>query len=154
MPWTSFCCSAVILTSVCVHFMITSKHYPVVLVWVTIAVMGRHDQKQLGEEKLCLAYTSTALFTSKENQTGTQVRQEPGGRSWCRVHGGVLPSCLLSWLAQPAFLTNHLSWGGPHPKMDWLFVYQLLIKKMAYGLSYSLILLQLPTLLYPKLTQN
>jgi hypothetical protein len=61
--------------------MITSKHYPVVLVWVTIAVMGRHDQKQLGEEKLCLAYTSTALFTSKENQTGTQVRQEPGGRS-------------------------------------------------------------------------
>ena len=37
-------------------------------------------EKQVGEETVNLAFTSTLLF-SKEVRTGTQAGQEPGGRS-------------------------------------------------------------------------
>jgi hypothetical protein len=33
-----------------------------------------------------LAHTSTSLIMLKEIKTGTQARQEPGGKSWCRGH--------------------------------------------------------------------
>jgi hypothetical protein len=39
-----------------------------VLVRVTIAVMKHHDQKQLGEERVNSAHSSTSLFIIKGNQ--------------------------------------------------------------------------------------
>jgi hypothetical protein len=52
-----------------------------VLVRVSIAVLKCQDQKQLGEERVYLAHTSTSLIMLKEIKTGTQARQEPGGKS-------------------------------------------------------------------------
>jgi hypothetical protein len=49
-------------------------------VGVSITVMRHHEQKQLEEKKLHLAYTSTSLVIP-EVRTGTQTGQEPGGRS-------------------------------------------------------------------------
>ena len=37
-----------------------------VLVWVTVAVMKHHNQKQDGKERVYLAYTSTSQFIIKE----------------------------------------------------------------------------------------
>ena len=47
---------------------------------------------------LTLPHYSLSL---KEGRTGTQTGQEPGGRSWCRGHGGVLLTGLLpmAWWA-------------------------------------------------------
>jgi hypothetical protein len=39
----------------------------------------------------------------RDTRTGSQT-QEPGGKSLCGGHGGVLLTGLFSWLAQPAFL--------------------------------------------------
>lgn len=48
-----------------------------VLVRLIIAAVKHHDQEQL-EERVSLAYRYIAL---KEVRTGTQLGQEPGGRS-------------------------------------------------------------------------
>jgi hypothetical protein len=93
-----------------------------VLVRVTIAVMKHHDQKQLGEERVYMAYQCSSL---KEVRTGTQARQEPGGRSWCRGHGGVLltelaPHGLLRLLSYKTWdhqlrASTTQQWVGPFP---------------------------------------
>jgi hypothetical protein len=44
-------------------------------------------KKQLGEERVYSAYTSTLLFTIKGSQAGNSSGQEPGDRSWCSGHG-------------------------------------------------------------------
>ena len=41
-----------------------------------MAVMKHHDQKQLGEERVYWAFTSTTLFI-EEVRTGTHMWQEP-----------------------------------------------------------------------------
>jgi hypothetical protein len=51
---------------------------PFVLVRVTIAMMKHHDQKQLGEEKVYLAYTSTLLSIIE----GSQDRNSNRPRTW------------------------------------------------------------------------
>jgi hypothetical protein len=38
-------------------------------------------KKQVGEERVYLAYTSILLFILKEVRTGIQTGQEPGSRS-------------------------------------------------------------------------
>ena len=58
-----------------------------VLLGVSDAVMEHHDQKQLGKERVYLAYPSTSLFVTEggqdrnSNRTGTW-RQELMQRSW------------------------------------------------------------------------
>jgi hypothetical protein len=44
-------------------------------------------EKQVGEERVYLAYTSTLLFITKGSQDWNSSRS--GSRSWCRGHGGM-----------------------------------------------------------------
>jgi hypothetical protein len=68
---------------------------------VTIVSMKHHNQKgQNGLIQLTLLHHSSRL---KEVGTDTQTWLEPGGRSSCRAHGGVLLTDLPPWLGQPAF---------------------------------------------------
>jgi hypothetical protein len=59
-------------------------------------------KKQVGEERVYLAYTSMLLFITKEVRTGTQAGQEAGADVET-MEGCSLLAC-LPWLAQPAFL--------------------------------------------------
>jgi hypothetical protein len=59
-------------------------------------------KKQVGEERVYSAYTSTLLFITKEVRTGTQAGQEAGADAEA-MEGCSLLAC-LTWLAQPAFL--------------------------------------------------
>lgn len=63
--------------------------WPAISVRVIIAMRKHHDQKQVGEERVYLAHTSTSLFIIMGGQ-------EPGGRSWLRSHGGMLLAGLLA----------------------------------------------------------
>jgi hypothetical protein len=51
-----------------------------VLFRATIVVRKHHNQKQLGEERIYVPY-STFCSSSKEVSIGTQTGQAPGGRS-------------------------------------------------------------------------
>jgi hypothetical protein len=59
-------------------------------------------KKQVGEERVYSAYTSTLLFITKEVRTGTQAGQEAGADAET-MEGCSLLAC-LPWLAQPARL--------------------------------------------------
>jgi hypothetical protein len=59
-------------------------------------------KKQVGEERVYLAYTSILLFITKEVRTGIQVDQETGADAQA-MEGCSLLAC-LPWLAQPALL--------------------------------------------------
>ena len=53
----------------------------IVLVRVTIAAMNHHDQKYLGEEKIFFFTLPQDCSSPQEVRRGTQVGQEPGGRT-------------------------------------------------------------------------
>jgi hypothetical protein len=57
-------------------------------------------KKQVGEERVYSAYTSTLLFTTKE-RTGIQAGQEAGADAEA-MEGCYLLAC-FPWLAQLAF---------------------------------------------------
>jgi hypothetical protein len=59
-------------------------------------------KKQVGEERVYLAYTSTLLFITKEVRTGTQAGQETGADAEAMEECSLL-AC-FHWLAQLAFL--------------------------------------------------
>jgi hypothetical protein len=59
-------------------------------------------KKQVGEERVYLAYTSILLFITKEVRTGTQAGQEAGADAEA-MEGCYLLAC-FPWLAQPALL--------------------------------------------------
>jgi hypothetical protein len=59
-------------------------------------------KKQVGEERVYLAYTSILLFITKEVRTGTQAGQEAGADAET-TEGCSLLACFF-WLAQPALL--------------------------------------------------
>jgi hypothetical protein len=59
-------------------------------------------KKQVGEERVYLAYTSMLLFITKEVGTGTQAGQEAGADAGA-MEGCCLLAC-LPWLAQPTLL--------------------------------------------------
>jgi hypothetical protein len=59
-------------------------------------------KKQVGEERVYLAYTSILLFITKEVRTGTQAGQKAGADAEA-MEGCSLLAC-LPWLAQPALL--------------------------------------------------
>jgi len=70
-------------------------------------------KKQVGEERVYSAYTSTLLFITTGSQDGNSpTGQEPGGRSSCRGAAYWLDPHGL--LALPAFLQN----PGP-PAQSW-----------------------------------
>jgi hypothetical protein len=59
-------------------------------------------KKQVGEERVYLAYTSMLLFITKEVRTGTQAGQGAGADAEAMVGCSLLT--YLPWLAQPALL--------------------------------------------------
>ena len=74
--------------------------------------------------------------SSKEGRGGTQTGQKPGGRSWCRGHGGVLLTGLLL-MACSAFLLIELRTTSPDMAssiVGWALPHQSLIKKCYIGL--------------------
>jgi hypothetical protein len=82
-----------------------------------------------GKERVYSVYTSTLLFITTGIQ-GMDSDQEPGGRSWCRSHGGVLLAGLLHMACSAPFLikprdgtTHH---GPALPQWS-------LVKKMPYS---------------------
>ena len=77
-------------------------------------------KKQVGEERICLAYTSILLLITKEVRTGTQAGLEAGADAEA-MEGYSLLAC-LPWLAQPALLQNQdyqprdgTTYKGPSP---------------------------------------
>ena len=73
-------------------------------------------EKKVGEEK---AYTSLSEGRG----------QEPGGRSWCRGHRGVLLTGLLPMTCSTCFLSFLIPGMSP-PTMGWTLFHQSLIKMM------------------------
>jgi hypothetical protein len=61
---------------------------------------------------------------------GTKAGQEPGSRSWCRGHGGVLLTGLLSLLLTEPKTTNP---GMALPTVDWVLPHQSLRKHPTTG---------------------
>jgi hypothetical protein len=59
-------------------------------------------KKQVGEERVCSAYTSILLSITKEVMTGTQAGHEAGADAEA-IEGCSLLTC-FSWLSQSAFL--------------------------------------------------
>jgi hypothetical protein len=59
-------------------------------------------KKQVGEERVCSAYTSILLFITEEIRTGTQASHEAGADAEA-IEGCSLLAC-FPWLAQPALL--------------------------------------------------
>jgi hypothetical protein len=59
-------------------------------------------KKQIGEERVYLAYISTLLFITKEVRTGTQAGQEAGADAEAMEVCSLL-AC-FHWLGQPALL--------------------------------------------------
>jgi hypothetical protein len=79
------------------------KHrYVGVLVRVSIPRQNITTKKQVGEERVYSAYTSTLLFITEEVRTGTQAGQEAGADTEA-MEGCYLLAC-FPWLAQPALL--------------------------------------------------
>ena len=50
------------------YFFLPVSLFPMPLSWGTISVMKHHDQKQLGEERVYLTYSSTSLFIIERSQ--------------------------------------------------------------------------------------
>jgi hypothetical protein len=76
--------------------------YKFVLVGVSISGQNTMTKKQVGEERVYLAYISILLFITKEVRTGTQAGQEAGTNTEA-IEGCSLLAC-FPWLAQPALL--------------------------------------------------
>jgi hypothetical protein len=74
----------------------------IVLVRVSIHGQNIMTRKQVGEERVYSAYTSTLLFITKEVRTGTQAGQEV--RADAEAMEGCSLMASLHWLAQLAFL--------------------------------------------------
>ena len=77
-----------------------------VLARVSITEQNIMTKKQVGEEMVYSAYTSTLHSSPKEVRTGTHTGQKPGGRSWYRCHGGMLLTGLLLLACSACFLTE------------------------------------------------
>ena len=76
---------------------------------------------------LTLSHHSPSL---KEARRGTQAGQEPGDRSWCRGHGGVLLTGLLSLLS---YRTQTTSPTTALPTVGCALPHWSLIEKMSYS---------------------
>ena len=96
--------------------------------WINTIIKASQGEKGL--------FASLSLLILKEVRTGTQTGHEfkPGGRSWCRGHGEVLLTGLLSLLSiaprttSPEVALSITCWANSHPS---------LIKKVPHRLAYS-----------------
>ena len=100
--------------------------------WVRLNTMTK---KQVGEEKVYLAYTSTLLFITE----GSQDRNSNRAGTWRQelMEGPCRGTCFLAcspWPAQSALLTEPrtTSPGMPSLIMGRVFPHQSQIKKMPY----------------------
>ena len=80
------------------------KRYQNTLVFVRVSIPTQNimTKKQVGEERVYSAYTSTLLFITKEVRTRTQAGQEAGADAEA-MEGCSLLAC-FPWLAQPVLL--------------------------------------------------
>jgi hypothetical protein len=76
----------------------------IILVRICIPAQNSMTNKQVGEERVYSAYTSTLLFITRGSQDRTHAGQELGGRSWCRGHEGMLLTGLLPLACSACFL--------------------------------------------------
>jgi hypothetical protein len=90
--------------------------------------MKHHDQKQVKEERVYLAYTPTSLFIME----GSQGRNLGAGAAY-----SLFPMASLTCYLTEAKTTSP---GMAPPTMNWALSHQSLIKKMLYRLACSLIL--------------
>jgi hypothetical protein len=104
---------------------------------VTIAVMKHHIQKHIVEDRVYFIHSSLSLTVHHQKQWV----HEPGGRKWFSDCGGVLLTSLSSTVFSAWFTETRTSSPGATPcMMSWVLSHQSLIRKMPYGLAYSLIL--------------
>jgi len=90
-------------------------------------------KKQVGEERVYSAYTSTWLSITKGSQYWISSRS--GSRSWCRGHGGMLLTGLLPLACSACFLYNPRPPAQGQPYLQWAgsFLLWSLIEKMPYS---------------------
>jgi len=118
------------------------------LLWVTITVMKHHDQKQIGEERVCLVYTSILPSITEgsqdrnPNKAGTW-RQELRQRPWRVLLTGLLSMACWIWCliesktTSPGMEPSTISWALPH---------RSLIKKMSLSSSHgNIFLIEVPS---------
>ena len=98
----------------------------------------------LGRSELISLTVPYTRSLSKAVRAGTQAGQEPGGRRWCRGHGGVLPTDLLPVACSACFLIDSRtsSLGIEPPTKGWALPPQLLFKKTSCRSAYRLALLR------------
>ena len=84
-----------------------------------------------GEDLFNLTFPGNSPLL-KEVRAGTQTGQECEGRSWCRGHGGVLPTDLLLMVCSVCFLTEPrtTSPGMVPPTVGWALIQQPLINAL------------------------
>ena len=89
--------------------------------------MKHHDQKQVGEERAYLAYTSISLFIIE----GGQDRNSNMAGTWRqKLKGLLLVACSACFLTEPRTTSPELA----PPTIEEPFPHQLLGKKMFYSL--------------------
>jgi len=91
----------------------------IVLVRVSIPAQNIMTKKQVGEERVYSAYTSTLLFTAKRSQDWNSSRS--GSKSWWKGRGGMLLTGLLLLACSACFLMEPkiTSPGMAPPTMGW-----------------------------------
>jgi hypothetical protein len=94
-------------------------------------VTKHHDQKQVGEERVCLAYTPISLFIigcqDRNSHRARTLRQVLMQKPWrVLLTGFLFMACSACFLIEPKSSdgTTHSKLGLPHPS---------LIKKMPYS---------------------
>jgi hypothetical protein len=104
------------------------------LVRVSISAQKIMTKKQVGEERFYSSYTSTLLYITKGSQDWNHTGQEPGGRRWCRGHGGMFLTDLFPLACSACFLIEpRTSPGMAPPTMVWALSPRSLIEKMSYS---------------------
>lgn len=93
-----------------------------------MGVMKHHDQRQLGEERVFLSYTSTSLFTIKEQELKMGRNLEAG-------------EILLTGSISLLYYRNRTTSPRVNqPTIDSTLPYQSLIKKIPYMFACSPVL--------------
>ena len=97
----------------------------------SVTVMKQYDQSNVGRKEFTWLLLPHHYSLLKEVRTGTLTGQEPGGRSGCRGHGGVLLTDLLTMPSSTSFLVvpGTTSSGRAPPTMNWALPHQSLMKK-------------------------